>query len=325
MRRRQFITLLGGAAVVLPLASHAQQSRKLASIAYLGVDESYWRPRSFAFVQRLRELDWIEDRTVKIQYYWTQGRPERVVELAAEIIRQKVDVIVTYGGAVTALKQATAVIPIVFAVANDPIGSGLIASLSQPGGNVTGLSLEVTELAGKRLQLLHQVVPNLRRLAVLFDVGYSGSELQMREVQTAAHTLGVEVEPTKIRQAQDVAPSFESLKSQKVDALYVVENSLIAANGRQIAAFALRARLPTVFGARDYVQAGGLMSYGPKYADLFRRAAEIVDKILRGANPGDIPVEEPTNFELIINLTTAKALGLAVPPALLATADEVIE
>ena len=325
MRRRQFITLLGGAAVVLPLASHAQQPRKVATIAYLGVDESYWRPWSFAFVQRLRELDWIEDRTVKIQYYWTQGRPERVVELAAEILAQNVDVIVTYGVAVTALKQATTLIPIVFAVANDPVGSGLIASLSQPGGNVTGLSLEVTEVAGKRLQLLHEVVPNLRRLAVLFDVGYSGSELQMREVQTAAHTLGVEVEPTKIRQAQDVAPSFEALKSQKVDALYVVENSLIAANGRQIAAFALSARLPTAFGARDQVQAGGLMSYGPKYSDLFRRAAEIVDKILRGAKPGDIPVEEPTNFELVINLTTAKALGLAVPPALLATADDVME
>ena len=183
----------------------------------------------------------------------------------------------------------------------------------------------MTEIAGKRLQLLHEVVPNLRRLAVLFDVGYSGSELQMREVQTAAHTLGVEVEPTKIRQAQDVAPSFEALKSQKVDALYVVENSLTVANGRQIAAFALNARLPTAFGARDQVQAGGLISYGPKYPDLFRRAAEIVDKILRGAKPGDIPVEEPTNFELVINLTTAKALGLAVPPTLLTTADDVID
>jgi putative ABC transport system substrate-binding protein len=325
MRRREFITLFGSAAVIAPHAARAQQSGKVATIAYLGVDEPYWRPRSVAFVQRLRELGWIEDRTVKIQYYWTQARPERVVELAAEILAQKVDVIVTYGGAVTALKKATTVIPIVFAVANDPIGSGLIASLSQPGGNVTGLSLEVTELAGKRLQLLHQVVPSLRRLAVLFDVGYSGSELQMREVQTAAHTLGVEVEPTKIRQAQDVASSFEALKSQKVDALYVVENSLIAVNGRKIAAFALSARLPTAFGARDQVQAGGLMSYGPKYSDLFRRAAEIVDKILRGAKPGDIPVEEPTNFELVINLATAKALGLAVPPALLATADEVIE
>jgi putative ABC transport system substrate-binding protein len=325
MRRRQFITLLGGAAAVLPLASRAQQPRKVATIAYLGVDDSYWKPRSIAFVQRLRELGWIEDRTVKIQYYWTQGRPERAVELAAEILAQKVDVIVTYGGAVTTLKQATTLIPIVFAVANDPIGSGLVASLSQPGGNVTGLSLEVTELAGKRLQLLREIVPNLRRLAVLFDVGYSGSELQMRELQTAAHKLGVEVEPTGIRRSENIAPSFEALKSQKVDALYVVENSLTMANGRQIAASALSARLPTAFGARDQVQAGGLMSYGPKYTDLFRRAAEIVDKILRGAKPGDIPVEEPTNFDLVVNLTTAKALGLAVPPTLLATADEVIE
>jgi len=276
-------------------------------------------------VLRLRELGWIDGRTVVIQYYWTQGRAERVVELAAEILPQKVDVIVTYGGAVTALKQATAVIPIVFAVANDPIGSGLIASLSRPGGNVTGLSLEVTEIAGKRLHLLHEVVPHLRRLAALFDVGYSASELQMGEVQKEAHILGVEVELTKIRRAEDIALSFEALKSQKIDALYVVENSLIQANGRQIAAFALSVRLPTVFGVRDQVQAGGLMSYGPKYPDLFRRAAEIVDKILRGAKPGDIPVEEPTNFKLVINLTTAKALGLTVPSTLLATADEVIE
>ena len=325
MRRRQFITLLSGAAAVLPLASRAQQPRTVATIAYLGVDESYWRPRSFAFVQRLRELGWIEDRTVKIQYYWTQGRPERAAELASEILAEKVDVIVTYGGAVTTLKQATTLIPIVFAVANDPIGSGLVASLSRPGGNVTGLSLEVTELAGKQLQLLREIVTNLRRLAVLFDVGYSGSELQMRELQTTVHKLGVEVEPTRIRRSENIASSFEALKFQKVDALYVVENSLTMANGRQIAVSALSARLPTAFGARDQVQAGGLMSYGPKYADLFRRAAEIVDKILRGAKPGDIPVEEPTNFELVVNLSTAKALGLAVPPTVLATADEVVE
>jgi putative tryptophan/tyrosine transport system substrate-binding protein len=299
--------------------------RKVATIAYLGVDESYWRPRSLAFAQRLRELGWIENLTVKIQYYWTQGRPERAVELATEILAQKADVIVTYGGAVTTLKQATTLIPIVFAVANDPIGSGLVASLSQPGGNVTGLSLEVTELAGKRLQLLREIVPNLRRLAVLFDVGYSGSELQTHELETAAYKLGVEVEPARIRRSEDIAPSFEALKSQKVDALYVVENSLTMANGRQIAASALNARLPTAFGARDQVQADGLMSYGPKYTDLFRRAAEIVDKILRGAKPGDIPVEQPTNFELVVNLKTAKALGLAVPSALVATADEVIE
>jgi putative tryptophan/tyrosine transport system substrate-binding protein len=323
MRRRDFIMVVGGA-VGWPLATRAQQRDKLPTIAFLGADDFSWRPRTSAFGQRLRELGWVEGHSVKIQYYWAQGRQERVVELAAEI-PPMVDVIVTYGQAATALKKAITVTPIVFAIANDPIGSGLVASLSRPGGNITGLSLEVTEIAGKRFQLLHDVLPNLRQLAVLFDVGYSASDLQMREVQTAAHTLGVEVQPIKIRQAEDIAPAFEVLKSLKVDALYVVENSLIQANGRQIAAFSLRARLPTVFGARDQVEAGGLMCYGPKYTDLFRRAAEIVDKILRGAKPGDIPVEEPTTFELVINLTTAKALGLTVPPTLLATADEVIE
>jgi putative ABC transport system substrate-binding protein len=325
MRRRDFIRFLGGATTCLPLTAHGQQPGRLPTIAFLGVDDSSWGLRTSAFAQRLRELGWIEDRTVLIRYYWTQGRPERVVELAAEILSRKVDVIVTYGGAVTTLKQATTVVPIVFAIANDPIGSGLVSNLSRPGGNVTGLSLEVTEIAGKRLQLLHDTVPHLRRLGVIFDVGYSASVLQKGEVQAAAQTLSVEVEPIKIRRAQDIAPSFEALSSHKVDALYVVENALVQANGRQIAAFALSARLPTVFGARDQVQAGGLMSYGPKYPDLFRRAAEITDKILRGEKPADIPVEEPTTFELVFNLTTARALGLTIPHSLLVTADEVIE
>jgi putative ABC transport system substrate-binding protein len=325
MTRRQFITLLGGVAAVSPFAARAQPSGKVPAIAFIGVDDSSWRPRTSAFVQRLRELGWIEGRNVTIHYYWTQGLPERVVELAAKILSQNVDVIVTYGGAVSALEQLTKVIPIVFAIANDPIGSGLITSLSRPGGNVTGLSLEVTDIAGKRLQLFCEVVPHLRRLAVMFDVGYSASVLHIGAVQAAARTLGVEVEPNKIRRPQDIAPLFDTLRSQKMDGLYVVENSLVQANGRQIAAFALSAQLPTVFGARDQVQAGGLMSYGPQYPDLFRRTSEIVDKILRGTRPGDIPVEQPTNFELVINLTTAKVLGLAVPPSLLATADEVIE
>jgi putative ABC transport system substrate-binding protein len=275
-------------------------------------------------VQRLGELGWIKDRTIAIEYRWTEGRSERVAEFAAQFIAQKVDVIVTYGGAVTELKHATTVIPIVFAIANDPIGSGLVASLSRPGANVTGLSLEVTDVAGKRLQLLREVVPHLRRLAIMFDVGYSASVLHMGEVQTAAQTLGLEVVPHKIRRAEDIAPVFDALKGQ-ADALYVVENSLLQVNGTRIAAFALSARLPTTFGARDQVQAGGLMSYGPKYPDLFRRAADFVDRILRGTKPGDIPVEQPTNFELVINLKTAKALGLIIPDKMLAIADEVIE
>lgn len=233
MRRRDFIRFLGGAATCLPLTAHGQQPGRLPTIAFLGVDDSSWGLRTSAFAQRLREQGWIEDRTVLIRYYWTQGRPERVVELAAEILSRKVDVIVTYGGAVTTLKQATTVVPIVFAIANDPIGSGLVSNLSRPGGNVTGLSLEVTEIAGKRLQLLHDTVPHLRRLGVIFDVGYSASVLQRGEVQAAAQTLSVEVEPIKIRRAQDIAPSFEALSSHKVDALYVVENALVQAKAER--------------------------------------------------------------------------------------------
>ena len=325
MRRRDFIHFLGGVVTCLPLTAHGQQPSNQPTIAFLGVDDSSWRLRTSAFVQRLNELGWVAGRTVLIQYYWTLGRPERTVELAAEILSRKVDVIVTYGGAVTTLKRATTVVPIVFAIANDPIGSGLVSNLSRPGGNVTGLSLEVTEIAGKRLQLLHDTVPDLRRLAIMFDAGYSASMLQGREVEAAARTLNIEVELIKIRQAEDIASSFGTFSSHKVDALYVVENALIQANGRHIAALALSARLPTIFGARDQVQAGGLMSYGPKYQDLFRRAAEITDKILHGEKPADIPVEEPTSFELILNLTTARTLGLTIPHPLLATADEVIE
>jgi putative tryptophan/tyrosine transport system substrate-binding protein len=279
-----------------------------------------------AFVQRLRELDWIEGRTVVIEYRWAEGREERYTEIAAEFVRRKVDVIVTGGtAAVIAAKQATSVIPIVFAVAADPLGTGVVAGLARPGGNATGLSIQNTDLAGKHLELLRDLIPGLRRLAVMVNVGNPASVLEMREVQAAARTMNVEAATLEIRRAEDIAHAFEKLEGQKPEALYVCVDTILFTHRISINQLALGARLPTMLGNREFVAAGGLMSYGPNFPDLFRRAADLVDKILRGAKAADIPVEQPTKFDLVINLKTAKALGLEVPPTLLARADEVIE
>jgi len=277
-------------------------------------------------VQRLRELGWIEGRTVAIEYRWAEGRSERFADIASEFVRLKVDVIVTQGSAMLFTKQATSVIPLVFAGANDPVGTGLVASLARPGGNVTGLSLQQFDLAGKRLELLREIVPQLRRLAVLFNAGNTGSQaaLEVREVRTAAAKLGVDVITAEFRRGDDIEAAFEGLKD-RIEALYVIGDPLVTANRTRITTLALRGRLPTVYPNRENVEAGGLMSYGPTFADLYRRAGDYVDKILRGAKPADLPVEQPIKFDLIINLTTAKALGLTVPQTLLASADEVIE
>ncbi len=323
MKRRTFITLLGSAAA-WPTAAQAPQAGKLPTIGFLGTDAAGWRPWTDAFVERLRALGWIEGRTIAIEYRWSQGRPERYAEIAAEFVRLKVDVIVANGTAAPTVRQTTSVIPIVFPMGIDPVRGGLITSLARPGGNVTGLSVQQTDLAGKRLELLHGAVPRLRRLARMFDVGFPQSVLEMGETQSAAGALGVEVAPLEIRRAEDIAPAFDTLAA-RADALYVVVNALVVANRTRIITLALGARLPTIFNTRDFVQAGGLMSYGPNYPDLFRRTAELVNKILIGTKPGDIPVEQPTKFDLVINLITAKALGLDVPPTLLARADEVIE
>jgi putative ABC transport system substrate-binding protein len=329
MRRRAFIALLGGAAFLpshlWPLAGRAQQAGKLPIIGFLGAGSpATWGHWTSAFVQRLRELGWIEGRTVAIEYRWAEGHSERYAEISAEFVRLKVDVIVTSGGAVLAAKQSTSVIPIVFALATDPVGLGFVASLARPGGNITGLSSQSTDTAGKRLELLREVVPGLRRLAIMANVGYPGAMLEMGEVHAAARTLGLEVVTLEIRRADDIARAFETLKS-RAEALFVLADPLINTNQARINALAVDARLPTMSGFRDYVETGGLMSYGPNYPDLFRRAADYVDRILRGARPGDIPVAQPTKFDLVINLKTAKALGLEIPATLLARADEVIE
>src|SRR5262245_31996704 len=323
MIRRQFITLLGGAAT-WPLAARAQQPA-MPVIGWLGggtaASQRAWVD---AFVRRLGELGWIEGRTVVINYRWAEGRTERYAEIAAEFVRLKVDAIVTVGGAVAAAKQATATIPIVFAAAGDPVGSGMVASLGQPGGNVTGLSAQSTDLAGKRVEILREIFPDVRRLAIIGNVEYSATVLEMGEAQAAARTLGLEVVRSEIRRAEDIAPAFEALKGA-AHALFVCPDATINANHARINTLALGARLPTMHGLREIVEAGGLMSYGPNYPDLYRRAAGYVDKILRGAKPADLPVEQPTKFDLVINLVTARALGIEVPATLLARADKVIE
>ena len=324
--RREFIATLASGAATWPLPARAQQPAKLPTIGFLGQSTrsaaSEWVA---AFVQRLRELGWIENRTVAINYRWAEGRDEQFADIAAEFVRLKVDVIVTSGIlAVLASKHATSVIPIIFATAGDPVGNNLVASLAQPGGNVTGLSLQMGDLTGKRLELLREVVPGLRRVAIMANVGNPFTVLELGEVQAAAGTLGLELVTLEIRQAQDIVPTFEALKGRS-EALYVCTDALINTNRIRINILAAGARLPTMHGTRDYVEAGGLMSYGVNFPDLFRRAADYVDKILRGTKPSDIPVEQPTKFDLIINLTTAKALGLTIPEMLLLRANELIE
>jgi putative ABC transport system substrate-binding protein len=325
LKRREFITLLGIAAT-WPLAARAQQPGKLPTIGFLGQSTrsagSEWVA---AFVQRLRELGWNEGRTIVIEYRWGEGREERFAEVAAEFVRLKVDVIVTSGTlAVMAAKQATSVIPIVFATAGDPVGNQLVASLARPGGNATGLSVQSSELAGKRIELLREVVPGLRRLAIMGNVSNPFTALEMGEAQAAAGKVGFEVVTLEIRRAQDIVPAFETLKGRS-EALYLCIDAVANTNRIPINILAVGARLPTMHGSRDYVEAGGLMSLGANFPDQFRRSADYVDKILRGAKPADLPVQQPTKFDLIVNLITAKALGLRIPPSILARADEVIE
>src|SRR5262245_33719844 len=327
MRRREFITLLGGAAAAAwPLAARAQQAAKLPTIGFLGpTTPSSQSQHVAAFVQRLRELGWIEGRDVAIEVRWAEGRDERYAEIANEFVRLKVDIILTHNTLpALAAKQATSVIPIVFASAGDPVGTGIVASLGRRGRNVTGLSRQATDTASKRGGFLREVFPSLRRLAIIGNVENPFSMLEIGEVQVAARTLGLDFVIFEIRRAADVVPAFDALKG-RAEALYVAPDSLLFANRIRINTLALGARLPTMCFNREYVEAGGLMSYGASFTDLFRRAAGYVDKILRGAKPADLPVEQPTKFDLIINLTTAKALELTVPQTLLVAADEVIE
>lgn len=324
MKRRQFISLLGGAVVAYPAGALAQQASKVPTIGVLGVNVGTWTLPLAGFTHRLGELGWIEGRGIAIEYRWSEGHAERVAEVAAEFVQQKVDVIVTNGTSVPVLKRATSVIPIVFAMADDPVGSGLVSNLVHPGGNVTGMSLQSTDLASKRVEILHEAVPNFRRLAIMANANSSEAMLEKHAVEQNARAVGLDVTSLEIRRTQDIAPAFDILKSG-TDALYVVVEGLIAANSTRIITLATGSHLPTIFNQRSYVQAGALMSYGPNFSLQFRRTAELVDKILRGAKPGDIPVEQPTKFELVVNVTTANAIGIKIPESFLALADEVIE
>jgi len=324
LNRRHFITLLGGAAA-WPLAAHAQQpAGKPPIIGFLGSDALAWRAWTDAFVDRLRTLGWVDGSTAKIEYRWSEGQPERAKQLTAEFVRLKTNVIVSAGTSAVAAKQVTSDIPIVFAITNDPIGEGLVSSLARPGGNVTGLSSQSFDITGKRIELLGEVIPNLRRLAVIFEADFPQAVEEMHEVEAKAHSRGLEVMPLEIRKAQDIAPAFASLKNQ-VDALYIVSGSLTAANRTRVMIFALTSRLPTIGMVREQAQSGALISYGANVPSMFRRAAELVDKILRGTKPGDIPIEQPTKFDLVLNLMTAEALGLSIPASIQSRADEVIE
>jgi putative ABC transport system substrate-binding protein len=315
MKRREFITLVGVAVVTGSTTARAERAGKLPTIGFLGPTRS-----APGFEDRLRELGWIAGQTVAIEYRSAEGHIERFTEIATEFVRLEVNVIVTLGAAPTlAAKHATSLIPIVF-ISGDPFGSGLISSLARPGGNATGLALHPIGLAGKRLDLLREIIPDLRRLSVMVNANIPGFQGRMDEVQAAASTLGLEATILQIRRAEDVAPAFEALRD-RADALYVVGVPLNFA----VTNLALDARIPAIFDFRDFVDAGGLISYGVNTTHLWRLAANVVDRILRGAKPADLPVQQPTKFDLVINLKTAMALGLKIPESFLLRADEVIE
>ncbi len=321
IRRREFITLLGGAAAAWPQMARAQQPA-LPVIGFLNANTGQ---TTDALVGRLRELGWSEGRNLTIEYRWPDGRSKHLPELAAELVARKVDLIVAAGTpSVLAVKHATSTIPIVFVGIADPVGIGVVESLARPGGNATGVSQQATDTGGKRLELLNEAVGGLRRVAVLVNVGNLYTQLEMKEVAVAAGNLGIELVAVEVRRVEDIVPALIAIRGQ-VQALYVPGDGLIFTHRVRVITVALAGRLPTIHNFREHVDAGGLMSYGPSFVALYRRSADYVDKILRGTKPSDIPVEQPTKFNLIINLVTAKALGLEVPPSLLARADEVIE
>jgi len=320
----------GVVAVVLALgllfASFSSQAQPPARTPRVGILGDTPGPQWKAFREGMRDLGWIEGQNVELEWRWSEGTTDRFPGLAAELVRLRVDIIVTEGGPATrAAKKATATIPIVMTIVADPVGSGLVASLARPGGNVTGSASLSPQLTAKQVELLKEAVPRLSRLAVLWNPGSPAHPVALREIEAAAAALRVNVQTVGARSADELEGAFSTITGQRPDGLLVLGTPIFDAEQRRIAGFVTRTRLPAVFNKPLFVEAGGLMAYGARYADFFRRAATFVDKILKGAKPGDLPVEQPTHFELIINLKTAKALGLTLPPSLLVRADQVIE
>jgi putative ABC transport system substrate-binding protein len=325
MWRRKFMLLFGGFAVASTSGAYGQQSAKQPVIGFLvaGTQASHgvWVA---AFAQQLSELGWTAGRNIKIEYRWAAGDIRQMTEFATEFVQKKVDVIVTSAYGVVAAKQATSTIPIVFAAYGDAVSNGIVGSLARPGGNVTGLSIQPRELSSKRLELLRDIIPNVRRLAALVNANYSGVAQEVIGIRTASAALNIEANILEIQTADDIEAALATLAGQ-TDALYVYSEPLTNSNRHQIIRAATAAKIPTIFGFREFVDAGGLISYGPDFTDLFKRAAEFADKILRGAPPADMPVQQPVKFDLIINLKAAKALGLKISETVLIRADEVIE
>jgi len=325
--RRAFISSVAGGLLAAPLAAQAQAPGKVPRVGYVlarvsSADQRLWDEAR----QGLKELGYVEGRNITLEIRWAEGRSERLPELVAELLRLKVDVLVvaTTPGALAA-KNATRTIPIVLVGVGDPVGNGLVASLAQPGGNVTGLSVLNPELSGKRLELLKESLPSISRVAILTNPGNPIHATFWKETRTAAQTLGLQLQPIRVRAPEDFDEAFRAAARGRADALLAFDDALTLGHRAQLVALAAKHRVPTMYGFREFPDAGGLLSYGPNIPDQYRRSAAYVDKILKGAKPANLPVEQPTKFELVINLKTAKALGLTIPSSLLLRADEVIE
>ncbi|HKD42925.1 MAG TPA: ABC transporter substrate-binding protein [Myxococcaceae bacterium] len=328
MDRRAFVVMVGGSILTVPLAADGQQATKLAKIGLLSVTTpAVLAPEIEAFRQALRELGYVEGTTFVLEVRYGEGRAERLSALARELVGLKVSVIVaTSDVVIAALTRETQTIPIVMTISTDPVGTGFVRSLARPGTNVTGLSNISPELSAKRLELLREAVPGLSRVAVLWNPDIRGAVFDYKETVGAAHVMGLELQSVEVSRAEDLDRAFSAITRQRAQALVLPgANPVAFMNRGKIATFAQRSRLPSMYPTREYVPAGGLMSYGPSLPDLYRHAAAYVDKILKGAKPADLPVEQPTKFELVINLKTAKALGLAIPQSILIRADQVIE
>ena len=327
MRRRAFITLLGSTAATWPLAARAQRSVKVYRIGMVEtISEALNVANLAAFRNSLHDLGYIEGQNLVIEYRSADGRAERFPDLANQLVSSRVDLIVTRGTPATlAAKNATGTIPVVMAAVSEPFGSGLVAGLAHPSGNVTGLSSFATMLDAKRVELLREAVPGVVRIATLLNMGNPVQSGEWKEIETAAQSMALQPQLLDVRRVEDIGPAFLAASTEHADGLVVGIDAVMQANAKLITGLAAKNRLPAIYASREFIEAGGLLAYGVSYLDLYRRAAIYVDKILKGAKPADLPIEQPIKFELLVNVKTAKALGLTVPPTLLARADEVIE